>query len=89
MIPQHSTNLAQTRLTSEIGRDWVLSGWFVHAMTVEGLLVLHIPKCQPRRSPTGITAPTWYGLLLCLSSSSAGNVPSALAKIWKPCYTAV
>ena len=32
VIPQHSTNLAQTRLTSEIGRDRVLSGWYDRAM---------------------------------------------------------
>ena len=32
VIPQHSTNLAQTRSTSEIGRDRVLSGWYDRAM---------------------------------------------------------
>ena len=32
VIPQHSTNPAQTRLTSEIGRDRVLSGWYDRAM---------------------------------------------------------
>ena len=40
MIPQHSTNLAQTRLTSEIGRDRVLSGWYDRAMDVRELLLL-------------------------------------------------
>ena len=32
VIPQHSTNPAQTSLTSEIGRDRVLSGWYDRAM---------------------------------------------------------
>ena len=32
VIPQHSTNPAQTRLTSEIGRDRVLSGWYDRAI---------------------------------------------------------
>ena len=34
VIPQHSTNTAQTRLTSEIGRDRVLSGWYDRAMQI-------------------------------------------------------
>ena len=37
VIPQHSTNLAQTRLTSEIGRDRVLSGWYDRATDMEGM----------------------------------------------------
>ena len=42
VIPQHSTNLAQTRLTSEIGRDRVLSGWYDRAMRMPNLLRLHV-----------------------------------------------
>lgn len=44
MIPQHSTNLAQTRLTSEIGRDRVLSGWYDRAMRIVVKLVVYIPS---------------------------------------------
>ena len=35
VIPQHSTNPAQTRLTSEIGRDRVLSGWYDRAIHIQ------------------------------------------------------
>ena len=48
MIPQHSTNLAQTRLTSEIGRDRVLSGWYDRAMDTECLLpVMYLLDLRP------------------------------------------
>ena len=51
VIPQHSTNLAQTRLTSEIGRDRVLSGWYDRAMRLPHLLRLHMLACwQTERS---------------------------------------
>ena len=45
VIPQHSTNLAQTRLTSEIGRDRVLSGWYDRAMRLPHLLRLYMLAC--------------------------------------------
>ena len=51
MIPQHSTNLAQTRLTSEIGRDRVLSGWYDRAMRTQDLLMPYVPKRLPSRHP--------------------------------------
>ena len=41
MIPQHSTNPAQTRLTSEIGRDRVLSGWYDRAIPTKVLCRLY------------------------------------------------
>ena len=38
MIPQHSTNLAKARLTSEIGRDRVLSSWYDRTMWIVAVI---------------------------------------------------
>ena len=65
MIPQHSTNLAQTRSISEIGRDRVLSGWYDRAMDTGHLLTIiyliglrpvvdnYIGLDRPPTSPSG------------------------------------
>lgn len=49
VIPQHSTNPAQTRLTSEIGRDRVLSGWYdraMHQADISGICMPTPTSCQ-------------------------------------------
>ena len=50
VIPQHSTNLAQTRLTSEIGRDRVLSGWYDRAMRGSEFTLARIPRARSHSS---------------------------------------
>ena len=50
VIPQHSTNLAQTRLTSEIGRDRVLSGWYDRAMRAGEFTPALIPQARSQAS---------------------------------------
>ena len=54
VIPQHSTNPAQTRLTSEIGRDRVLSGWYDRAMQRADFSGIYMPtstSCPKSKAP--------------------------------------